>query len=65
MHQLLDPATHLNPLKLVLAEMKKKSPLRNLTELERAIATTDDGIDKQVFALYGLTDKEIKLVRES
>jgi hypothetical protein len=64
-HGVYDHETHRNALKLVLAEMKKKSPLRNLTELERDIATTDDEIDKQVFALYGLTDKEIKLVKES
>ena len=64
-HGVYDHETHLKTLKLVLAEMKKKSPLHNLTELERDIATTDDEIEKRVFALYGLSDKEIKLVRES
>jgi hypothetical protein len=64
-HGVYDHETHLKTLKLVLAEMKKKSPLHNLTELERDIAATDDEIDDQVFALYGLTEKEIKLVKES
>jgi type I restriction-modification system DNA methylase subunit len=64
-HGVYDHETHLKTLKLVLAEMKKKSPLHNLTGLERDIATTDDEIEKRVFALYGLSDKEIKLVRES
>lgn len=45
--------------------MKKKSPLHNLTELEQKIETTDEEIDERVFALYGLTEKEIKLARES
>ena len=39
--------------------------LHNLTALERDIAATDDEFDGRVFALYGLTDKEIKLVKES
>jgi hypothetical protein len=64
-HGVYDHETHLKTLKLILAEMKKKSPLLNLTELERDIAATDNEIDDRVFALYGLTDKEIKLVKES
>ena len=30
--------------------------------LERQIAATDAGIDRQVYALYGLTEEEIKIV---
>jgi predicted type IV restriction endonuclease len=57
--------THLKTLKLVLAEMKKHSPLHNLTELERDIAATDQEIDQLVFKLYGLTPSEIKQVQEA
>jgi len=57
--------THLKTLKLVLAEMKKRSPLHNLTELERDIAATDEEIDQLVYKLYGLTASEIKLVQEA
>ncbi|MGD0651296.1 MAG: TaqI-like C-terminal specificity domain-containing protein [Verrucomicrobiia bacterium] len=56
---------HLKTLELVLAEMKKHSPLHNLTEMERAIAATDDEIDQLVYKLYGLTPAEIRLVEES
>ena len=62
-HGVYDHETHLKTLNLVLAEMKRKSPLHNLTELEQKIETTDEQIDGRVFALYGLTEKEIKLVR--
>jgi hypothetical protein len=64
-HGVYDHETHLKTLNLVLAEMTKKSPLLDLTQLEHDIAVTDDEIDDRVFALYGLTDEEIKLVRES
>ena len=56
--------TQLKTLKLVLAEMKKHSPLRDLTELERAIAVTDEDIDQLVYKLYALTPAEIKLVQD-
>jgi hypothetical protein len=56
---------HLKTLELVLAEMKKHSPLHNLTEMERAIAATDEEIDQLVYKLYGLTPAEIRLVEES
>jgi hypothetical protein len=45
--------------------MKRHSPLHNLTELERAIAATDEEIDQLVYQLYGLTPAEIRLVEES
>lgn len=64
-HGVYDHETHLKTLNLVIAEMRKKSPLHNLTEIERDIAATDNEIDDRVFALYGLTDQEIKLVKES
>ena len=57
--------TQLKTLKLVLAEMKKHSPLHNLTELERDIAATDEEIDRQVYDLYGLTADERALVEAS
>lgn len=31
--------------------------------LEREIGQTDDAIDKKVYALYGLTDEEIKIIK--
>ena len=64
-HGVHDLETHLNTLKLVLAEMKKHSPLHNLTELERDIAATDEEIDQLVYRLYGLAKDEIKLVEET
>jgi predicted type IV restriction endonuclease len=57
--------TQLKTLKLVLAEMKKHSPLRNLTELERAIAVTDEEIDHLVYKLYALTEAEITIVEQT
>lgn len=60
-----DMENHLKTLKLVLAEMKKHSPLHNLTELEREIAATDEEIDQLVYKLYELTKDEIKLVEEA
>lgn len=60
-----DLEIHLQTLKLVLAEMQRRSPLHNLTELERDIAATDAEIDQQVSRLYGLTPEEIRLVEES
>lgn len=41
-----------------LAEVAKKEVL------EREIKETDDAIDKKVYALYGLTDEEIKIIEE-
>ncbi|MDP2766017.1 MAG: TaqI-like C-terminal specificity domain-containing protein, partial [Candidatus Methanoperedens sp.] len=41
-----------------LAEVAKKEAL------EREIKETDDAIDKKVYALYGLTDDEIKIIEE-
>ena len=64
-HGVHDVENHLKTLKLVLAEMKKHSPLYNLTELERDIAATDDEIDRLVYKLYGLTEDEIKIVEEA
>jgi len=64
-HGVHDIESHLKALKLVLAEMKKHSPLHNLTELERDIAATDVEIDQLVCKLYELTKNEIKLVEEA
>ena len=64
-HGVHDVENHLKTLKLVLAEMKKRSPLQNLTELERGIAATDDEIDRLVYKLYNLTPEEIELVEQS
>lgn len=41
-----------------LVEVAKKEAL------EREIKETDDAIDKKVYALYGLTDEEIKIIEE-
>ena len=40
---------------------KAKTPQERAL-LERQIATTDKAIDQLVYELYGLTDKEIRLV---
>jgi hypothetical protein len=64
-HGVHDVESHLETLKLVLTEMKKHSPLHNLTELERDIATADEEIDQLVYKLYGLTSAEIKLVKDA
>jgi hypothetical protein len=61
-HGVHDVDTQLRTLKLVLAEMKKHSPLLNPTELERNITATDRQIDQLVYELYGLTKEEISLV---
>ena len=45
-HGVHDVETQLGTLRLVLAEMKKHSPLLNLTELERDITATDREIDQ-------------------
>ena len=34
-------------------------------QLEKEIQTLDTEIDEKVYKLYGLTDKEIKIVEES
>ncbi len=64
-HGVHDVETQLGTLKLVLAEMKKHSPLLNPTELERDIAATDQEIDRRVYDLYGLTAAERALVEAS
>jgi hypothetical protein len=64
-HGVHDFETHFKTLQLVLAEMKKNSPLHNLTELERNIAAADDEIDDRVYKLYGLTPAEVRLVEDS
>jgi hypothetical protein len=35
------------------------------TAIERQIAATDKRIDKLVYELYGLTDREVRIVEES
>ncbi|MBI4028670.1 MAG: Eco57I restriction-modification methylase domain-containing protein [Verrucomicrobia bacterium] len=62
LHRVYDHETHLNTLQLVLAEMKKESPLCNLSDLERDIADTDREIDQLVYRLYGLSPEEIQIV---
>jgi adenine-specific DNA-methyltransferase len=39
-----------------------KTP-ESVKALERQIAATDAAIDRQVYALYGLTEDEIKIVQ--
>jgi predicted type IV restriction endonuclease len=57
--------TQLRTLKLVLAEMKKRSSLLNPTELEGDIASTDEEINRRVYDLYGLAAAERTLVEDS
>jgi hypothetical protein len=45
-----------------VGEMK---PGHERTVLERDIAATDRRIDELVYELYGLTDKEIRIVEEA
>lgn len=61
------PARHSRVVELVerMLELHKKLPKAKgeaKTSLERAIAATDKQIDELVYALYGLTDKEIAIV---
>ena len=45
-----------------VGEMK---PGHKRTVIEREIAATDRSMDKLVYELYGLTDKEIRIVEEA
>ena len=48
---------------LQLQQQKQSSHLPNeLQHLEQRIAYTDAAINKKVYALYGLTEDEVKLV---
>ena len=40
-------------------------PGHTRTVIEREIAATDHAIDEFVYELYGLTDKEVKIVEEA
>jgi TolA-binding protein len=48
---------------LQLQQQKQSSTLpEQLQQLEQRIAYTDDKINEKVYALYGLTEEEIKIV---
>ena len=63
-----DKAAHdglVGQVETMLALQSQKAAARTPEEvraLERQIAATDAGIDRQVYALYGLTEEEIKIV---
>ena len=42
--------------------MRPEDDLDRVRNLEREIAKVDDEIDKRVYALYGLSEEEIKIV---
>lgn len=45
-------------------QLGKAKSSHNKTVLQRQIEATDRQIDQLVYELYGLTDKEIKIVEE-
>ena len=42
--------------------VRREDDLDRVRNLERQIAQVDEEIDQRVYALYGLTDEEIKIV---
>jgi hypothetical protein len=57
-----DPLLNLQQIRLLMKEFRAEAPLLHVTQAEDEVLQLERDIDRAVYELYGLTDREVEIV---